>query len=160
MKAKNKTSSLSINVQVATTRKHLPPAALLKKWCTVVLQQQKVPCAEVCIRIVDGRESAALNKRYRNKSGATNVLSFPAQLPTDVQSTGIGDLVICAPVVERESAAQGKTARAHWAHMVVHGTLHLLGHDHTKRQDASKMEAVEIKILGQLGFDNPYNQAP
>jgi len=160
MKAKNKTPFLLINIQVASKREHLPSAALLKKWCAVVLQQQKISRAEVCIRIVDGRESAALNKRYRKKSGATNVLSFPTQLPTDVQSTEIGDLVICAPVVEQEAATQGKTARAHWAHMVVHGTLHLLGHDHIKRQDASKMEAVEIKILGQLGFDNPYNQAP
>jgi probable rRNA maturation factor len=157
MKTKNKPTSLTINRQVASTQENLPSAALLKKWCAAALLEQKISCAEIGIRIVDRRESAALNKRYRNKSGATNVLSFAAQLPADVPSIELGDLVICAPLVMREAKAQDKTTQAHWAHMVVHGTLHLLGHDHIKKQDATRMETLEIKILQRLGFNNPYN---
>ena len=139
-----------IAIQFADSRDDIPSATLLKKWCKAALTQQKVKTAELCIRIVGKKESAALNKKYRRKTGATNVLSFPAEMI-------LGDLVICAPLVTSEAVQQGKSTRAHWAHLVVHGTLHLLGHDHIQRNDARIMEAREIKILRTLGFDNPYN---
>lgn len=141
----------SIGIQLATKGSHIPSAALLKKWCEATLTQQKIKTAEVCIRVVSTTESAALNKTYRGKKGATNVLSFPMEKPL------LGDLVICAPLVKQQALEQGKATKAHWAHLVVHGTLHLLGKDHIKNKDALKMEALEIKILRQLGFDNPYN---
>lgn len=142
--------SYSIQIQLADERNDIPSAALLKKWCKAALVQQKVKTADLCIRIVSKKESATLNKKYRHKAGATNVLSFPADMT-------LGDLVICAPLVKQEARVQGKIAKAHWAHLVIHGTLHLLGHDHIKNKDARKMEALEIKILDTLGFDNPYN---
>jgi probable rRNA maturation factor len=151
----------SINIQIVDNNGELPSVALLKKWCTATLTQQKIKTAEICIRIVNKKESAALNKTYRNKKGATNVLSFPADITSalakTIQSSWLGDLVICAPLVNEEAGEQKKIAKAHWAHLVVHGTLHLLGYDHLKKKDAIKMEAMEIKILYQLGFDNPYN---
>ena len=162
-------NKISVHIQMATIHSIVPSAALLKRWCRAALQQQKVKAASICIRLVDSRESALLNKRYRSKSGATNVLSFPADVPKALRSSvlqqdfqqallqELGDLVICAPVVAREARAQCKTIQAHWAHMVVHGSLHLLGYDHIKKQDAVKMEALEVKILAQLGYDNPYN---
>jgi len=143
--------SYSINIQLADDSESIPSAALLKKWCSATLTQQKIKKAEICIRVVNKKESAALNKTWRNKKGATNVLSFPIKSPM------LGDLVICAPLVKEEAKEQVKTTKAHWAHMVVHGTLHLLGFDHIKNKDAIKMETLEIKILCQLGFDNPYN---
>lgn len=151
---KRNTPAVTIAVQVASSHTALPPTAALKRWCAATLHQQKVRRAGLCIRLVDGRESAALNKRYRHKPGATNVLSFPAGM---ANTDELGDIVICAPVVAREARAQGKAVAAHWAHLVVHGTLHLLGHDHIKKQDAARMEALEVKILAHLGFDNPYN---
>jgi len=143
--------SIAIKIQVATNSADIPSAVLLKKWCNAVLVQQKIKTAAICIRIVNKKESGMLNKTWRGKDGATNVLSFPIESPL------LGDLVICAPVVKQEAAQQGKSSKAHWAHMVVHGTLHLLDFDHIKNKDAIKMEALEIKILYQLGFDNPYN---
>lgn len=111
--------------------------------------------AELCIRIVGEDESAALNHRYRGKRGPTNVLSFPcdAGLP-DLDL--LGDLVICAPVLARESGQQGKPLRAHWAHMVVHGVLHLLGFDHIGDHEAIEMEAAERRALAGLGIPDPY----
>ena len=142
--------TFSITIQLADDSESIPSAALLKKWCKAALTRQKIKQAEVCIRIVGKKEGAALNKKYRHKTGATNILSFPSEIT-------LGDLVICAPLVKQEARAQEKTAKAHWAHLVVHGTLHLLGFDHIKKKDAAQMEALEIKILSQLGFDNPYN---
>lgn len=110
----------------------------------------------VCIVLVDEDESQALNSRYRGKGGPTNVLSFPMQLPEQVGERVLGDLVICAPVVEREAREQGKPALAHWAHMVVHGMLHLQGYDHEAEAEAAAMEELEVRILEELGFDNPY----
>ncbi len=97
-----------------------------------------------------------LNRRYRHRDYATNVLSFPVELPAGIATPLIGDLVICAPVVAREAAAQGKPARAHWAHLSVHGVLHLLGHDHIVEADATRMEALERRILATLGIADPY----
>ncbi|RLA47716.1 MAG: rRNA maturation RNase YbeY [Gammaproteobacteria bacterium] len=112
--------------------------------------------AELGIRIVSEAESAELNTRYRSKRGATNVLSFTADLPDIVPLPLLGDIVICAPVVLREAREQGKQVQAHWAHMVVHGTLHLLGYDHDSEHKALIMEAIETDILTSLEFPPPY----
>jgi probable rRNA maturation factor len=112
--------------------------------------------AEVAIRIVGADEGQALNRDYRGKDYATNVLSFPAELPPGVDLPLIGDLAICAPVVAREAAEQGKKPRDHWAHLTVHGTLHLLGYDHIEDAEAEAMEALETRILAGLGIGDPY----
>ena len=112
--------------------------------------------AEVSIRIVDEAESQALNRDYRGKDRPTNVLSFPMELPEEFNMPMLGDLVICAPVVEREAREQHKSLREHWAHMVIHGMLHLQGYDHINDEQASEMESLEISLLHQLGFANPY----
>ncbi|NBC47240.1 MAG: rRNA maturation RNase YbeY [Gammaproteobacteria bacterium] len=121
--------------------------------------------AELTIRIVGEEESAGLNRCYRDRTGATNILSFPFELPPgldalDPQAAALGsllgDLIICAPVLQREAHEQDKTETAHWAHLVVHGVLHLLGFDHLTAAEASAMEALEIRILGALGFPSPY----
>ncbi len=111
---------------------------------------------EVSIRIVGEAEGAELNGHYRGKTGPTNVLSFPAELPAGVPLPTVGDLVICAPVVAREAQAQGKEPSAHWAHLTVHGCLHLIGYDHEQEAEAAAMEALETEILAGLGFPDPY----
>ena len=111
------------------------------------------------MRIVGETESAALNKRFRNVMGATNVLAFPydkSSCESSIESELIGDLVICAPVLEREAAAQGKALSAHWAHILIHGTLHLVGYDHQNIEDTQAMEERERVLLGSLGFEDPY----
>lgn len=125
----------------------IPAAMSLRQWALSALRKK----GALTIRIVDEEESEILNSRYRHKQKPTNVLSFGYD-----ERGVLGDLVICAPVVAREAKEQGKTVRAHWAHMVVHGCLHLQGHDHEKEAEATAMEALEIRILGKLGFDNPY----
>lgn len=111
---------------------------------------------EMTVRIVDEDESSQLNQTYRHKSGSTNVLSFPFEQAPGIEVPLLGDLVICAPVVEREAIEQHKTAKAHWAHMVVHGTLHLQGYDHISPADSAQMEQLETDILARLGYSNPY----
>ena len=134
------------------------------RWVTSTLDEGRCQAAELCIRIVDEQESAELNLRYREQSNATNVLSFPAELPEELQSQLefplLGDLVICAPVVIREAAQQSKQAMAHWAHMIVHGSLHLLGYDHIDDIEAAEMEQLESTILARCGFPDPYSPAP
>jgi len=116
---------------------------------------------EVSVRLVDTDEMSTLNRKYRGKSGPTNVLSFPASLPAELDLPHLGDIVICAPVVRSEAAEQGKDPAAHWAHMTVHGTLHLLGYDHCEEEEAVSMEATETAILNQLHYANPYeDQTP
>lgn len=113
------------------------------------------------IRLVSEAESQALNRDYRGKDKPTNVLSFPADLPpellAELDEVPLGDLAICAEVVAREAVEQGKPLQAHWAHMTVHGVLHLLGHDHIEEADAARMEPLEIAVLAELGCDNPYD---
>jgi len=111
---------------------------------------------ELVIRIVDEQESAELNQQYRHKQGPTNILSFPIDLPDGVELDLLGDLVICAPVLEREALQQHKNLADHWAHIIVHGVLHLLGYDHIEDSDAEQMEALEINILNTLNIKNPY----
>ena len=134
-----------------------PPS--IRQWICSALGDQK-PEAEISVRIVSATESAELNMRYRGKEGPTNVLSFPADIPDFVESSLLGDIVICAAIVRSEAAAQGKTIEAHWAHMLVHGTLHLLGHDHIEETEAKTMEALETRILVELNFPPPYSPTP
>ena len=129
----------------------------IRRWIEAVLAAEAETAeVELTVRIVDEAEMAELNARYRHKTGPTNILSFPFEAPPGVELNLLGDLVIAAPVVQREAREQGKTETAHWAHMVVHGTLHLLGYDHLKPAEAEDMEAREINILHELGFSNPY----
>lgn len=130
-----------------------PPS--IRHWICAVLVDLK-PEAEISVRIVSAAESAELNLHYRGKEGPTNVLSFPADIPDFVESPLLGDIVICAPIVRKEAKEQRKTLEAHWAHMLVHGTLHLLGYDHIEDHEAEAMEALETTILGKLNFPPPY----
>ncbi len=134
-----------------------PTDAQLESWVNAVLVNLDEDF-EVVIRIVDETESAQLNETYRNKQGATNILSFPFEEPegVDLDLSLLGDLVICAPVLEREAAEQNKPLHNHWAHIVIHGTLHLLGYDHIDDADAEEMEAKEIALLQTLSIPNPY----
>ncbi len=147
---------LMLDRQQACDRPYIPAQARLEAWAGASLVGRR-DHAEMTIRIVDETEGAELNLTYRGKQGPTNVLSFPFDPPPGIDDLAlIGDLVICAPVVEREAAEQGKPVEAHWAHMVVHGTLHLLGYDHQSEGQAAEMEALETEILQGLGFSAPY----
>ncbi len=133
----------------------VPPEASFLSWVDAVVSSEAV---ELGIRVVSTSESADLNKTYRNKMGPTNVLSFPCDLPEWVPEKILGDIVLCRDVIEREALEQSKTQEAHWAHMVIHGVLHLQGYDHIKEPDAQLMENREIMLLQQLGFQNPYEE--
>ena len=133
----------------------VPDPASIRNWINAALADRKAQ-AEISIRFVSTTESAALNKQYRNKNIPTNVLSFPADIPDFVELPLLGDIVICAKVVATEAKEQHKILKAHWAHMVIHGTLHLLGYDHLEDSDADIMETLETVILAQLGFPSPY----
>lgn len=133
----------------------LPIEQDVEQWLAAALEGERNE-TEITVRLVDETESQALNRDYRGKDKPTNVLSFPFEAPPGVELPLIGDLVICRQVVEREAAEQGKAPKAHWAHMVVHGCLHLLGFDHIKDDEAEIMESREIAILARLGIDNPY----
>ncbi|WGO99257.1 rRNA maturation RNase YbeY [Saccharophagus degradans] len=148
---------LTIDIQQASTSdaSQLPSDEQFKIWVEAALQQ-RMSEAELSVRIVDEDESQALNLQYRGKDKPTNVLSFPCELPDGVELPLLGDLVICAQVVAKEALEQGKLLHAHWAHMVVHGTLHLLGYDHIEDGEAEEMEAIEIQVLLELGYPNPY----
>ena len=148
-----------VDVQYGTRRPWAPAVPTLRSWATAA--SAAAPSrARLGIRIVDSAESRRLNRTYRGKDRATNVLSFGgAGNPLPGDECFLGDLVICAPVIAREARAQGKPQRAHWAHMVVHGTLHLLGLDHAGAREARRMEKTEIEILAALGYGNPYEVA-
>lgn len=145
-----------IDIETNTSSQKLPPVAALERWISAALESQKLEEAEVSLYIVDEAESQELNAQYRGKDKPTNVLSFPADIPEEVGIPLLGDLVVCAPVVEREAQEQGKTLEAHWAHMLVHGSLHLLGYDHIEDDEADVMEALETEIITGLGFPAPY----
>lgn len=145
---------LAVTLIVNTDNPSAPDPSRFETWSRAAYPGKDA--SGVCIVLVDEDESQALNARYRGKHKPTNVLSFPMQLPEQVGERVLGDLVICAPVVEREAREQGKPALAHWAHMVVHGMLHLQGYDHEAESGAAEMEALEIRILKELGFDDPY----
>lgn len=135
----------------------IPSATQLKKWAKLALQH-KVRKGELAICLVNKREIRKLNKNFRHKDKATNVLSFKAELPKGVvlEMPLLGDIVICAAVVNEEAKKQNKDPRAHWAHMVIHGSLHILGYDHENDKDAIRMEKKEAQLLKQLGYPNPY----
>jgi probable rRNA maturation factor len=141
-------------LQNASAVQDIPDETEIRLWLQAALQF--MPEAVLTIRVVDEDESAALNQQYRQKTGATNVLSFPADLPEEIELPLLGDLVICAPLVQTEARAQGKPERAHWAHLVIHGTLHLLGYDHIEEAEAEEMECLETRLLKRLGFADPY----
>ncbi len=148
--------SIEVEVQYAVEDTELPPAEDFRRWAEAALEGCREE-AELAVRVVGADESRMLNRRYRGKDRPTNVLSFPVELPAGVSVPQIGDLVICAPVVAAEAAEQGKPAAAHWAHMTVHGVLHLLGFDHRDEAEAEAMEAVERRILAGLGHPDPYS---
>ena len=147
--------NISVNVQYAISAEGLPGEQDISTWASLALQDRQGP-SELVVRIVDEAEITALNQRYRGKDGATNVLSFPYEPMPGVETGLLGDVVICAPVVAREAVAQGKSLEAHWAHMVIHGVLHLLGYDHGNDGEAREMEQLEKWQLASLGFLNPY----
>lgn len=149
---------MTIAVDVQRIMPAGPTDEQFQNWIEAILAAEQKNDTELTVRIVDENESAALNEEYRNKTGSTNVLSFPFECPDEVELNLLGDLVICAPVVEREAKQQGKQSQAHWAHILVHGVLHLLGYNHIEEQDAEKMESREIHIMATLGFDNPYEE--
>jgi len=148
---------IKLAIQNASASSQVPAKADVKHWAAAALEGRR-KLARLSLRILDEAESAELNGRYRGKAGPTNVLSFPFEPPPGLPDPQpfIGDLAICAPVVEREALEQGKSLEAHWAHMVVHGILHLLGHDHLDEAEAQEMEALETRILEDLGFPAPY----
>ena len=146
---------MNVDIQRQTENGQQPEDPDICSWAAAAYLGQD-PEAEMTVRIVDEDESAELNQTYRHKPGPTNVLSFPFENPPGLDLPLLGDLVICAPVVEREATEQNKTMAAHWAHMVIHGTLHLQGYDHIQADEAKEMEQIEIDILANLGFPNPY----
>ncbi|MBI3570450.1 MAG: rRNA maturation RNase YbeY [Gammaproteobacteria bacterium] len=148
---------LQLSVQYGAARAGLPAKATLQRWARAALRGLGRQHIALGVRIVGAPESASLNHRFRRRHGPTNVLSFPFEAPSGTRGELLGDLVICAPVVRREAREQQKPLRAHWAHMVVHGILHLRGYDHQRRRDATVMEKKEIRILEELGFTNPYH---
>lgn len=152
-------TQLQVDIEVASDGLSVPGAADIERWISAALSMAgrlQQPEAEVSLYVVDEEEGRELNLQYRNKDYPTNVLSFPADLPEELALPLLGDLVVCAPVVEREAREQDKLLTAHWAHMLVHGTLHLLGFDHIEDAEADEMEALETRILAQLGFADPY----
>ena len=161
---------VDVDLQNPNEAESLPALSKLESWCEACIQTQSIAKAfddslSVLIRVVDIDESAHLNQKYREKDGPTNVLSYPNDVPEfmlDIaelkeQNSHLGDLVICEPLVISEASEQNKPITAHWAHLIVHGILHLQGFDHINDAEALAMESLEIKILEQLGFDNPYS---
>ncbi|MDX1335018.1 MAG: rRNA maturation RNase YbeY [Gammaproteobacteria bacterium] len=132
----------------------IPRPEQFEQWAAAALQPESIP--ELSIRVVAEDEGRELNLAYREKDYATNVLSFPFEAPAGLPIEYLGDLVICAPVVVREAEEQGKPPESHWAHMVVHGVLHLQGYDHIEKAEAEQMETLEKHIMAQLGYANPY----
>lgn len=156
--------AVAVAVQNASAAKRVPAAAKLRAWATHALGDDAR--GELTVRLVDEDESADLNLRYRGKAGPTNVLSFPSDtaaaggapsVAEPAELLPLGDVVVCAGVVAREAREQGKALEAHWAHMVIHGTLHILGFDHETRPDAAVMERRERELLAALGFKDPYS---
>lgn len=143
-----------LEIQIASTSKKIPSERQFQTWVDTVLKDNN----EVVIRIVDCSESAELNQRYRHKCGATNILSFPFEVPEMISSLLLGDLVICAPIIEQQAEQQQKPLFHHWAHIVVHGVLHLYGYDHLSDAEARIMESKEITLLKKLSIRNPYQE--
>ena len=150
-------SALAVEIQNVSGFEPLPKAVAIRSWAVLPFSGVKRN-GELTVRIVGAQESAVLNGKYRDKRGPTNVLAFPSDAPNlpCAELLPLGDLVICAELVAREAAEQGKALEAHWAHIVIHGTLHLLGYDHETESAARRMEQRERELLAQLGFSDPY----
>ncbi|MGZ8175652.1 MULTISPECIES: rRNA maturation RNase YbeY [Methylobacter] len=146
-----------IEIQAVFESAGQPDQQQIQLWVDTALDDYEQD-TEIVVRIVDEQESAELNEQYRHKSGPTNILSFPVDLPEGIELDLLGDLVICAPVVEKEALEQGKLLAHHWAHIIVHGVLHLLGYDHIDDDEAELMENKEIAILNKLHINNPYTE--
>lgn len=147
---------IELDLQIASSARQLPSHADFLSWCSLALRQRQHP-SELTIRLVDAEEGLQLNATWRGKDSPTNVLSFPADIPEGLLDIPLlGDLVICVPVVEAEAAQQNKTLNAHWAHLVIHGCLHLLGYDHIDEQEAEEMEGLERQLLAEIGYSDPY----
>ncbi|PIE42128.1 MAG: rRNA maturation RNase YbeY [Gammaproteobacteria bacterium] len=154
-------ATIELDLQLASEDDDVPEPGQFEQWVNSALQQggyapeQDMP-VELTIRIVDRAESQQLNHSYRQQDKPTNVLSFPFESPEGIPLQLLGDLVICAPIVRSEATEQHKALTAHWAHMVIHGTLHLLGFDHIKDHEATIMESLETRIMESLGYSDPY----
>ena len=146
---------IDVSVSYGLPRAGIPAATSFRRWVAAALDG-RIRRADLAIRLVDNKEGRALNRHYRGKDYATNVLSFPAELPEGVKLPLLGDLVICVPVVAREAREQGKQLNDHYAHLTVHGALHLLGWDHEDEREAECMEQLEREILATLGISDPY----
>jgi probable rRNA maturation factor len=147
--------TVTVNVQFGCSARGRPDHRRIARWVRAAVAGRRNE-ANVTVRVVGRREGAELNHRWRRRKGATNVLSFPVDGLGHVVPELLGDIVICAPVVEAEAREQGKARDAHWAHMVVHGALHLLGLEHGTRSEARRMETEEKRILAELGYPDPY----
>ena len=147
--------NLQVDIQCASGEP-VPEEEDIRGWIEAALSGRRSADTEISLRLVDIEEMTTLNESYRAKTGPTNVLSFPSDLPRELELPLLGDIVICAPVVRDEAQSQNKTLQAHWAHMTVHGTLHLLGYDHIEEDEALAMEALETEILTSLNYPCPY----
>ncbi len=145
---------LEFELQLATLQAGIPSSVRFQKWVEAALQGRQT--VSLVIRVVDEHESGQLNSQFRGIQGATNVLSFPADIELPEASAILGDIAICAPVVADEAEQQGKNEEAHWAHLTIHGVLHLRGYDHQNESEASEMEALEVQLLRELGYADPY----
>jgi len=145
--------TISLDVQIISKSTDIPDQATFECWAKAIPTEEKT---SACLRVVDEAEAKDLNRKYRKIDKATNVLSFPAEIPPQVEINYLGDIVICAQVVVEEAQNQNKRAKDHWAHLLVHGLLHLQGYDHEDDQSANAMENLEVKILNKLQISNPY----
>jgi probable rRNA maturation factor len=145
-----------IDLQIACEASELPSLEHFQRWADLALTAVTDEKFELTIRLVTIEESQQLNSQYRHKDKPTNVLSFPFEVPEGIELNLLGDLVVCVPIVEQEAKEQSKSLFDHWAHMIIHGCLHLLGYDHISDADADEMETLEIKVLAELSIDNPY----
>lgn len=143
-------------LQVVDNNQHIPDQKYFIQWINIISQYVEINTNIITIRIVSSEEIQQLNQQFRDQNKPTNVLSFPANLPDIVEDDYLGDIIICADVVEQEAVRDNKPIQAHWAHMLVHGALHLSGYDHIKETQAQAMEALEATIMQKIGFDNPY----
>jgi len=148
--------TLIVDIQMASASEEAPDPQSIERWIGAAIGDQR-ESTELSVRIVDAEEGQALNEQFRGSTGATNVLSFPFENESPEPLPLIGDIVICAPVVAKEAREQNKALNAHWAHMMIHGVLHLLGYDHKNENDANLMESLETEIMQGLGFPPPYS---
>lgn len=143
-------------LQIAVDNPTVPAESTFLHWLGGISKHIPLAAGNLTLRVVSSTESRRLNKQFRDQDKPTNVLSFPSELPADIEPDYLGDIIICAAIVEHEAGDQNKALDAHWAHMLVHGILHLKGYDHVQETAAQEMESLEIKILRQLGYPNPY----